>query len=279
MKKDGHTHTRLSHHGSQEPLDLYLERAIELGFTDYVVTEHAPLPESFLATYAGPRSQDDDSAMLASELVAYKEEVARVKEKYGEKIRIHQGFEVDYLPEYEAETQAFLQENADWIDEIVLSVHFLENDYGLIGPIDYDPDQLKRFFSTGLQDPQALFNKYLTAVQQSIDFDTGLSTPVRIGHITLIRKFQKYFDFPDFDQENQQKITAILTSILEKGYELDVNAAGVRKEFCGESYPNSTILRQAVDLQVPMTYGSDAHEVADLGLVYNELSAIINENQ
>lgn len=277
MKKDGHTHTRFSHHGSQEPLDLYLERAIELGFTDYVVTEHAPLPEGFLATYAGPRSQDDDSAMLASELVAYKEEVARVKEKYGDKIRIHRGFEVDYLPGYEAETKAFLQENADWIDEIVLSVHFFENDHGLIGPIDYDPDQLKQFFPTELQNPQALFNKYLTAVQQSIDFDTGLSTPVRIGHITLIRKFQKYFDFPDFDQENQQKITAILTSILEKGYELDVNAAGLRKEFCGESYPNAKILRQAVALQVPMTYGSDAHTVADLGLAYDELAASVHQ--
>ncbi|CAK1228355.1 histidinol-phosphatase HisJ [Fructobacillus evanidus] len=277
MKKDGHTHTRFSHHGSQEPLDLYLERAIELGFTDYVVTEHAPLPDAFLAAYTGPRSQDDDSAMLASELTAYKAEVARVKEKYGNQIRIHQGFEVDYLPGYEAETKAFLQENANWIDEIVLSVHFLRNSSGLIGPIDYDTDQLKQFFPVELQNPQVLFNKYVTAVQQSIEFDTGLSTPVRIGHITLIRKFQKYFGFPDFDQENQRKITAILTSILAKGYELDVNAAGLRKEFCGESYPDAKILRQAVELQVPMTYGSDAHAVADLGLAYNELSTIINE--
>ena len=43
IKKDGHTHTRYSHHGSDEPLEKYIERAIALGFTEYVVTEHAPL--------------------------------------------------------------------------------------------------------------------------------------------------------------------------------------------------------------------------------------------
>ncbi|MGO2917138.1 MAG: histidinol-phosphatase HisJ, partial [Leuconostoc falkenbergense] len=30
QKKDGHTHTMYSHHGSQESLDRYIERAIAL---------------------------------------------------------------------------------------------------------------------------------------------------------------------------------------------------------------------------------------------------------
>ncbi|MFC2699470.1 MAG: histidinol-phosphatase, partial [Limosilactobacillus fermentum] len=37
MKVDGHTHTELCPHGSGDHLEAMVERAIELGFTDYWV--------------------------------------------------------------------------------------------------------------------------------------------------------------------------------------------------------------------------------------------------
>lgn len=52
-KKDGHTHTQFSHHGTTEPLSAYLSHAVSQGFSDYTVTEHAPLPGAFLAQFRG----------------------------------------------------------------------------------------------------------------------------------------------------------------------------------------------------------------------------------
>ena len=55
MKMDGHTHTQLCAHGSGEKTERMIEKAIRLGFTDYCITEHAPLPVGFEASYEGPR--------------------------------------------------------------------------------------------------------------------------------------------------------------------------------------------------------------------------------
>ncbi|HAV51829.1 MAG TPA: histidinol-phosphatase, partial [Leuconostoc mesenteroides] len=74
IKKDGHTHTQFSHHGMTEQLDMYIERAIDLGFTEYVVTEHAPLPQQFLEEFVGPDDARDNSAMAIDELTFYKSE-------------------------------------------------------------------------------------------------------------------------------------------------------------------------------------------------------------
>ena len=47
MKWDGHTHTNFCPHGTKDKIEEYIEQAIRLGFTDYSITEHAPLPENF----------------------------------------------------------------------------------------------------------------------------------------------------------------------------------------------------------------------------------------
>ena len=41
-KRDGHTHTEFCPHGSRESTELFIRRAIELGFETYSLTEHPP---------------------------------------------------------------------------------------------------------------------------------------------------------------------------------------------------------------------------------------------
>ncbi|MDR3191069.1 MAG: histidinol-phosphatase HisJ [Lactobacillaceae bacterium] len=279
LKKDGHTHTQWSHHGSTEDLSKYIERAIELGFTEYVVTEHAPLPAQFLADFKGPVQSRDESAMRADELSAYKTAVEAVQAKYGAQITIKRGFEVDYLQAYEAETRQFLRDNADWIDEIVLSVHFLPNANGLLAPIDFAASALETYFADDLLTPQQLFARYFKAVQQSILFDTGLADKtVRIGHLTLIRKYQKKLNLPAFDATIQQMIDETLALIKARDYQVDFNSAGYRKEYNGEPYPTVPIIKQVQALGIPIVYGSDAHQVRDLGTYFTEMGEILEGN-
>ncbi len=47
MKRDGHTHTEFCPHGSGEDVELFILKAIKLGFTEYSITEHNPLPKRF----------------------------------------------------------------------------------------------------------------------------------------------------------------------------------------------------------------------------------------
>ncbi|MFD1901280.1 PHP domain-containing protein [Enterococcus termitis] len=45
MKRDGHTHTEYCPHGNVEDTELLIQKAISLGFKEYSITEHAPLPK------------------------------------------------------------------------------------------------------------------------------------------------------------------------------------------------------------------------------------------
>ncbi|CAK8053592.1 histidinol-phosphatase HisJ [Eupransor demetentiae] len=277
-KKDGHTHTIYSHHGSQEQLSAYLDRAIELGFDEYVVTEHAPLPAPFLLSFNQPEKARYDSALYDRELKDYQSLVEEAQAKYGQQIKIKRGFEVDYFADYEDEIQVFLEKEKGWWDEIVLSVHFLPDKKGDLAAIDYDAETFEQYFGPDLDQPQQLFARYFQAIEDSIRFADRLGIKVRVGHLTLIRIYQKRFDLPDFSPEVQAQIDRILALIKAGGHEIDYNAAGFRKKDNGESYPTAAIVQRAKRLGIPLVYGSDAHQVADLGLHYEEISENIMKN-
>lgn len=44
LKREGHSHTEFCPHGSGDDVELMIQRAIYLGFKEYSITEHAPLP-------------------------------------------------------------------------------------------------------------------------------------------------------------------------------------------------------------------------------------------
>ncbi|GAO99631.1 histidinol-phosphatase HisJ [Fructobacillus ficulneus] len=274
-KKDGHTHSRFSHHGSQESLAAYVEQAINQGFTEYTITEHAPLPKKFLQDFVGPIDECLESAMTQVELPLYRAEVDQVADQYRDRIKIKHGLEVDYLPGYEQEIREFINHQASWLDEIILSVHFMTDDLGDIRPIDYSEAAFGEDFASELVQPQKLFDRYYQTVAASLGLDFDSAITVRVGHMTLIRKYQHYFNLPQFDENIKIKITEILRKIKAKNWQIDFNAAGLSKPYNGESYPTETIVKEAVKIGIPMVYGSDAHDVASQGLYYEQLEQVL----
>src|SRR5690606_23468052 len=93
LKWDGHTHTQFCYHGNPDPVDLYIEKAIALGFERYSITEHSPLPQGWVKD----EELFKELAMSLEELPQYFAEVKRCKEKYGNQIEIVSGLELDFL--------------------------------------------------------------------------------------------------------------------------------------------------------------------------------------
>ncbi|WP_442600397.1 histidinol-phosphatase HisJ [Neobacillus sp. D3-1R] len=252
--KDGHIHTPFCPHGTKDEFGHYIEKAIELGYQEISFTEHAPLPANFIDT-----TPTVDSAMSFYQLDAYFHEIEKLKKQYRQKIKINAGLEVDFIEGFEEEIKHFLNEVGPRLDDSILSVHFLRNnsDYQCV---DYSPD----VFESMIQEYGSINNiyqKYFETLTLSIITDLGTFKPKRIGHITLIKKFHK--KFPASERfENQ--IFSILHLIKEKGYELDYNGAGTAKPLCREPYPPDWIINEAKHLQIPLVYGSDAHQVKEL---------------
>ncbi|MBM7554946.1 histidinol-phosphatase HisJ [Thalassobacillus pellis] len=262
MLRDGHIHTPYCPHGSRDSLKSYVEEAINKGFTSMTFTEHAPLPKTF--TDPVP---DKDSGMEQQLLESYITKIKEIKKEYQKNIDILLGFEVDYIEGHEPGTRTFLNEYGSELDDSILSVHFLK------GPsayhcIDFSPES----FLAAVDDfgsIEMLYNTYFATVEKSVSSDLGVYKPERIGHMSLVRKFHQRFPSPDNWDEPVPKL---LRQIAEKNYQLDYNAAGFFKSLCQESYPAPHIAEQAVELGIPLIYGSDAHISNAVGQGFNKIN-------
>jgi histidinol-phosphatase (PHP family) len=261
MKRDGHIHTPFCPHGTDDSLDQYIEKAIVSGFTDISFTEHAPLPSSF--TDPTPLK---DSGMRLEELYLYIDAITKAKDAYQKDIRIRIGFEVDFITGFEGETRAFLDEVGPLLDDAILSVHFLK-----IGEEYHCMDYSKEVFAAIAEKAgsvQAVYDLYYEAVEASIAADLGIYKPKRIGHPTLVHKFQLAHGE---SIDDSRRIKRILGKISEAGYEIDLNSAGFSKPDCLEPYPPMRYIAQAKKLGIPLVFGSDAHSAKGLHNHYSKL--------
>ncbi|MCM3670069.1 histidinol-phosphatase HisJ [Mesobacillus maritimus] len=264
--RDGHVHTRFCPHGTNDSFEAYIERALALGYTEISFTEHAPLPDTFV----DPTPQSD-SAMQKEKLDDYFEEVSKLKAQYEGKVKINAGLEVDYIEGYEAEITQFLNEVGPKLDDAILSVHFLKSSSGY-DCLDYSPNH----FANMIQDygsVEEIYRHYYQTLLKSILAELGSYKPKRIGHMTLVHKFQrKYPVQSSFDSE----IDLILNAVKDHGYELDYNGAGTAKPLCREPYPPDAIVHKAKERGIPLVYGSDAHQAKELGQGYERIKRLAN---
>jgi histidinol-phosphatase (PHP family) len=265
MLQDGHVHSPFCPHGSKDSLDSYAEQAAARGMKSITFTEHAPLPEGF-----SDPVPEQDSSMERQVLDEYLLAVESVKEKYRNVIEIRTGLEIDYIEGFEKETVAFLNEIGPFLDDALLSVHFLKTKNGFVC-IDFDEQAFQRFVED-CGSLEAAYEVYYDAVEKSIKADLGLYKPKRIGHMTLVHKFKKLFP-AGFD--DTPRISRVLDTAFENHVSLDINTAGIRKKHCGEPYPPLPIIKEAFSRGIPLVYGSDAHMSSDVGKDYETVAPFL----
>lgn len=254
--KDGHVHTAFCPHGTKDSIDDYVQRALELGYTEITFAEHAPLPEGF--TDPTPMK---DSAMRYQDLDRYFQTIEDAKIKYRGKIKINTGFEIDFIEGYEVQTAKFLDKFGPHLDDAVLSVHFLKNRLGKYDCLDYSPDNFREMVEV-YGSVENIHRHYYQTVLKSIQSDLGPYKPKRIGHITLANKFRLKFPI---QQEFTDEVIDILENVSKNGYELDYNGAGTAKPLCREPYPPDWVINEAKKRGIRLVYGSDAHQAKELG--------------
>lgn len=277
MKWDGHTHTEFCPHGSGDMAEAMVRRAIELGFTRYSITEHAPLPGQLSSLL--PKGQKDvmqTSNILDRDVDAYIKEVLRLKEAYKDQIQIFAGFEVDYIEGTEAWYREFFKEYGPWLDDGVLSVHYIKKD-GFLHPLDSDRDYVVQQLIPSAGGFGPYCKAYYQTVLDSIHADLGPYGPRRIGHMSLCRKYRLAEELApmepvpaaaDTDASALGFDVICLEAIHTRGYALDFNTAGLSKPLCRQFYPGEALVRRAIQMHIPLVYGSDSHGVEDVGRNY-----------
>lgn len=254
IKRDAHIHTPFCPHGTTDSLYAYAQKALESGFQDISFTEHAPLPYGFTDP-----TPDQDSGMQMDELADYFTALQQVKSEFAGNLRIRSGLEVDFIEGFEQQTADLLNQVGPQLDDAILSVHFLRHQDRWVCA-DFSADVFMEF-AKDLGSIQAVYDLYYDTLEASIKADLGPFKPKRIGHATLIHKFQH-----DHGEtiDDDARIRKILRLVKERGYELDINSAGLSKPGCLEFYPPQPYIDYARHLGIPLVFGSDAHNAAGL---------------
>ena len=244
MRVDLHNHTILCNH-AQDTVDEYVQRAIELGIDEYGFSDHAPM------------NYDPKYRMDISQKPLYEKWILDAKEKYKNEIKILLAYEVDYLEGYILDEVV----NAK-VDYLIGSVHFLKNKNDMWG---FDNPEFIGVYKS--KDIDTIWLEYFEAIKAMAKtqlFDI-------VGHLDLIKVFK-------FLPKKDIRIIArdTLKQIKDSNMVLEINPAGLRKPIC-ETYPSKQLLELAYEMNIDITFGSDAHSVEQVGFKYEEVSALAKE--
>jgi len=233
MRIDLHNHTTRCNH-AEGTVDEYIRRAIEIGIDIYGFSEHAPM--DFDSYYRLGFDKMDE----------YRDDILRAKSKYKNEIEILLGYEVDYLKGHM--DKRVLNSKVDYL---IGSVHFLDK-WGFDNP-EFIGGWKKR-------DIDDIWQEYFDAIEamaKSRYFDI-------VGHFDLIKIFK-------FMPKKDIRIIAhnAFKEIKKAGMPIELNSAGLRKPI-KEIYPSKMLLEVAYEMNIPITFSSDAHAIEQVGFGYHE---------
>ncbi|MUT65261.1 histidinol-phosphatase HisJ [Paenibacillus sp. NEAU-GSW1] len=260
LKWDGHTHTRFCYHGSDAAEELYIDRAIELGFQRYTISEHPPLPAGLVDDPALFR----ELAMPPEELPLYMEYAKAMKRKYEGQIEITVGLELDYLPGQLDFTKQIVDQWGHELEDIVYSVHYLPGADGGARCVDFTADYFREQILSCYGTMEKAVDTYYDHVESAIVFASALPMRKRIGHINLIEKFADALP-PIGEGQIRRRLERIIPLLAQGKVGIDVNTAGLRVATCGKPYVPEWFLAACREQGIETVYGSDAHKPEHVG--------------
>jgi len=234
MRVDLHNHTPLCQHATGTP-EQYLQKAIALGIDIYGFSCHAPM------------MFDTNYRMALSQLPEYLAMIEDLRERYSGQIDVRIGLEVDFIKGRENLIESQVLDSK--VDYLIGSVHFL-NDWGFD-----NPEFIGHYKHTDITQCWSDYLDSIIAMAQSGYFQI-------IGHFDLL----KIFNNPP-PPTLLPKLRESLESIKDNACVLEINSAGLRKP-CAEQYPSREIVQMARELEIPITFSSDAHSLEQVGAGY-----------
>jgi histidinol-phosphatase (PHP family) len=235
-----------------DSLEEIIVAYIEQGFDWVGIAEHVP-PVDDRFRYPEEIKAGLNARQLYGRFERYIDICRGLQKKYIQAIQLYVGFET----EASSGSIPFIQNLARLFepDYIVGSVHHVDD----IG-FDYSADWYARAVAaTGSL--EALYCRYFDAQYQFLT----VVRPQVVGHFDLIRIFDPSYEATFALPSVQNRVRRNLELVHSLDMIMDVNVRAIAKG-AAEPYPTRTILRQAIEMGIPVAPGDDSHGVDTVGL-------------
>ena len=230
-----HTHTIRCGHASMEDEREYIEAAIKAGYCELGFADHTPMP---LPIDVDPAdcSRFMGIRMMMSQTEDYVNKLLSLREEYKNEIKLHIGFEVEYIPETFNTLIGFL--NTFPTDYIIMGQHF---NTVITEQITY--------FGAETRSKRILKN-YVDLVIE------GISTEkfTYVAHPDLC-------NFRGSLETYESEMSRLIEAANKYKTPLEINLLGLNTM---RHYPNPVFWSLASDIGCDVVIGSDAHETVGM---------------
>jgi len=211
-------------------------RAVELGLSEICFTEHVDFDPT-----------EANTGYFDYEL--YRERIRESRGRFGARLKIGAGVEIDYNRRFESDIADFLKGKT--FDFVLGSVHYLDG-------FNVSEPRASDYFEG--RDQETAYDRYFDEVEHCVQ--SGMFDA--LGHLDLVKRFGVHFYGPFEIEPFADRIERILRMVVEQGMGLEVNTSGLRQA-PKEPYPGAEVLKmyKACGGKI-VTVGSDAHTVDDL---------------
>ena len=268
MYADYHVHTEFSD-DSREPMEKQIERAIELGLEEICFTDHVDYGikkdwEEGNIMWRGGDGVNYDSSQkdpLANvDYPAYFEKLGRMKETYGDRIRVRQGLEFGVqtitVPRYEKLWERY----GGKLDFVLLSMHQVDNKE--LWNQDFQQGKSQKEYN------EAYYEEILRVIRKFKNYSV-------LAHLDLIVRYDREGVYP-FSRV-KDIVAQILKTAIADGKGIELNTSSWHYGLA-DTQPSKEILRLYRDLGGRiLTIGSDAHTTRYMGDHIKEAQQILKE--
>lgn len=248
---DCHLHSSFSG-DSDTPMEEMIRKGISLGLSTMCFTEHQD--------YDYPDSPDGPGSIFLLNTDSYLYDLARLKTKYQDKIRLLFGVELGLQPHLMRQNAVYAKSYE--FDFIIGSSHICN------GRDPYYPS-----FFEGRSEEEA-YREYFTSILENIkkcpNFDV-------YGHLDYVVRYGANMD-KDYSYEKYKDILdAILELLLEKEKGIELNTGGIKKGM-RDFHPCMGVLKRYRELGGEIiTIGSDSHDAPHIAEHFDRAAEALKE--
>lgn len=228
---DYHTHTQLCRHAGGWPLD-YARTAAALGIPEIACTDHIPFPND----------PTPSIRMTRTELPLYFERVREAQQ--AGLCTVLLGLEADFQPDLVGGLLQSILDMADF-DLVLGSMH--NGPFWDLAPAD--PAATPEF----VEQMNRTYYRRMTELAESRLFDV-------CTHFDIVKRGGVRAP----DSLLKEIVPPALDAVAAAGMAIEINTSGLEHR-AAEMYPSLQILTWMKERQIPIVFGSDAHDPAHVG--------------
>ncbi len=254
-------HSHSHHCDGKQPMEEYVQAAIDKKFIALGFSAHSPLPFP------------NEWSLTPESFKQYVQDARYLIEKYKNNIDLYLGLEIDYIPGHSEDFESFITNTP--LDYHIGSVHLVRHSesgkiWFIDGPVEGYIKGVDEIFNGDYRAAVTAFYR------QTIEM-INTQKPQIIGHLDKVKMHNKQRWFSTSESWYQKLVDETLEATAKSKSIIELNTRGFYTGKIDQYFPSTKILEQCLEMGIPVMVNTDAHHPSQLDKHFNEAHQLLKK--